>query len=1681
MRPAVRSLLPVLVALLAIMLQASGHPVQANVVSNVAQATWEKDGDRRSIASNRVDTQVHARAAFTLSAFRVNPQGVSTPLATPSCQGSGGVIPAPLSSAYAGLVGRDARISATDQVHAGEPLIVQVGHAEGNRDSGVIEAITGAMVTRSGDREILTIWETGPNTGIFVGYIQTRGAPPAMVRGDCVLTVEAGDKISAQNVTTGNQRSLSSAEVDVLIDPYGLTFDSDDGAPVNGARVTIVDADSGQPAEVFGDDGRSRYPASVVTGQSVVDASGNVYPMSAGDYRFPLLRAGRYRLKVDPPTPYAAPSTATPASLAELRRPDGLPFAILDGSYGGVIILSDPAPVRVDIPIDRPSAVMTVTKTASQAQAMPGELVLYTVTVNNPDATRTRRGVSLTDILPADMRLRSNSIRVDGRADAGAITISADGRTLMVALGSIAPAGHKVIRYALEVRLDAREGTAVNRAEILDARGNRSSADVAVRIRRDSIAGRMTIIGRVVDGDCAVDPAQAAGVAGVRIMLEDGSYAVTDSDGRYHFDGVLPGTHVAQMDPASLGGRTAFDCARSSRSGGSPLSRFVEGQGGALVKADFFAGGAATAGTAAPAQATEMSDPAAAGAERNWFAGGKADIAWLFPEIGHNPRAPVVRVAIRHLPGQTVELKADGIPVDRIAFEGSDNSPAGDFAVSLWRGIPLVGRTVLLTAQVRNRDGSVAATLERPVHFADTAASAQFLPDKSHLVADGPARPVIALRIVDRHGRPVHHGMVGEVGLSAPYQAAMEGDAQQARLLSGMDRARPTWRVSGDDGIARIELAPTSVSGAVAITLKFQDGTQTREQRIDAWLEPGAREWTVVGFASGSLGFQTLDGHLESLRTDTATLAADARLALYAKGRVKGQWLLTMAYDSDRDRDQSRFGGTIDPDTYYTVYADRSERRFDAASVRKLYLRLERRQFYAMFGDYQTGFDETQLGRYVRAANGVKAEYRGKAVTAMAFATDSSNSHRRDEMQGTGLSGPYALSARDVLPNSETVTVETRDRLRSEQIVERTVLARLIDYDMDYAAGTIRLREPLLSRSTALDPQFLVVDFEVEEGRASAVNGGARASWTSAGQALRVGATLLRDADQGQQVSVLAGDVRVRIGTGTEVRAEMAASRMDGAEGDADHAWQVTAEHRAARGEIALYAREQGDGFGIAQQNAAERGRRKYGVDALWRLTDPISITIAAWQDESLADAGRRRAGKALLEYRHGLSTFRAGISMAKDRLPDGGFARSQIAQIGATQRLFDKRLELDAQAEFALQDAASIDFPARHQFSACYAITPDVRLMGIYEMAQGETLDARTFRIGFDVKPWTGGRATTSVARQDIHEYGQRAFAAYGLAQSLPIGKRLTVDLSLDGSRTIGGIDPASVLNRAHPVASGGTLGSGGTDSIVEDFTALSAGATWRADHWSATGRAEYRAGQMVDRSGLVLGLVRQLGGGSMLGAGLTWAAAARTDGPATTNLNMAASLAHRPQYSPWAIFEKIELRTDSVRDAVLGEAGPIGQAPLTVSGDVTSRRVVNSLSFNYAPYGRDADGLYQRSEVSLFWGCRYMFDRYDDLDLAGWSNLIGVDARLGLGERFEVGLSASVRGALHQGNFAFAAGPHVGVRAVRNGLLTLGWNIAGFEDRDFSALRQSRSGPYVSFRLKFDQTDFAFLGMSR
>jgi uncharacterized repeat protein (TIGR01451 family) len=1684
-------------ALVAAALLPAISPARAQVITNTASAQWTHDGQAGQALSNRVDVTVTPRPAPppTIATYRLTSGGgdKSVPLAPTQCSrpaARSATSTIPLGGVYEGISTAPASLQSTDNFRAGEVLVVGVTLASANADPQQRDTLPVILELENGDRESITLTETANNSGEFVGFINTVGVPPAIAQGDCRLSVNPGAPLALRVSDQATANLVALATINFLVDPFGIVFDSGDGAPVPGSRVTIVDAATGQPAQVFGDDGVSAYPSSVVTGQSVTDAGGTTYNFPPGDYRFPFVAPGTYRLIVAPPAPYTAPSTSSPAALAGLRRPDdGQPFEITGASYGNPFTLSSPAPVRVDIPVDQPGLPLILRKTTSTQVAVPGDVIQYRIEVANRDARRSTGAVTVRDVLPAGVRLRADTVRIDGILVAP--VVEANGREFAVTLPGIAASRSVLLTYLAEVIVSAQPGNALNRATATDNRGSTSNvAEATISIKRDQLGDRMTIIGRITDGGCAVDPGKADGIMGVRVMLQDGSYTVTDEDGRYHFEGVRPGLHVVQIDPSTLPlDREAIDCARSTQSAGSAISRFVEGRGGALKRADFRA--VASAPRAAPNKVAieapkVLSDPEAAGAGRDWTAGQAPGIGWLFPDADHNPRAKAIRAAIKHAPGQKVTLRVDGKPADALTFEGVSKSADGSVAVSLWRGLEIREGENRLVAEVTDANGVTVETLERTVHYSITPMRASLIREKSVLVADGVTRPVIAVRLTDRDGKPIRAGLTGDFSVPAPYYPAVEADAQQARQLAGLERAQPVWKIDGDDGIAYIELEPTTASGTLAMEFTFRDDRVTRQQTIETWLDPGDRPWTVVGFAAGTLGYNTLDDRMEPVAETTGDLNADARLALYAKGRVRGKWLMTLAYDSDKDKDDARFGGVIDPRAYYTIYADRNETRYDAASVRKLYLRLERPQFYAMFGDIETGISEPELARYQRALNGGKAEYRGRNVAATAFVADTPYRFRRDEIQGNGLTGPYQLGAKDILPNSERIVIETRDRLHSERIVDSVSLSRHVDYDIDYLSGTLRFREPVLSRSSNLDPQFIVAEYEVDGVGQRVLNAGGRVSYQSSDEKLRVGATFVHDEDGNAKTNLGGVDARYRPSLETEVRAELAVSDAKSSNGGATangtaKAWLIEAEHHSSNADFLAYVREREAGFGTGQLNSGENGTRKFGFDARVKTSRNLSVTGSAWQEDYLETSARRRAARALIEYDNGTSVARAGLTHADDRLTDGTRNRSNIVQLGATQRLMGKRLELDAQTEFALGGKdASVDFPTRHRLGARFAINRDVNLVGSYEIADGDTIKARTARLGFDLTPWSGARLLATANSQEIGEYGPRSFAAYGLSQSLKLGTRWSVDVSVDGNRTIGGVRAKDVLNTGHPVASGGFLGGNGT--LTEDFLAISTGATYRADRWTLTGRAEYRDGELANRYGLTFGGLRQLGEGRALGALFTYAKASGSGTTPTTEvINFEMSWAHRPTDSRISWLNKSEFRSDKVRDAVAGQPGPIGGGALTIDGDATSRRLLNSLSVNWTPLGeRGADGMwYERAEIGVFWGTRYNFDRFGADDVKGWSNLIGADFRFNLGEHVDVGASGTVRIGTDADTVSWAGGPTLTLAPMKNANITFGYNFAGFHDRDFEDARYSRSGAYVTFKLKFDQTSFAGLGL--
>jgi hypothetical protein len=75
--------------------------------------------------------------------------------------------------------------------HAGEPIFIRLTDLDQNWDPAVAETVIVTLRDdKSGDEETLRLIETGPDTGVFTGYLQSASPAVRPVQsGSGVLTV----------------------------------------------------------------------------------------------------------------------------------------------------------------------------------------------------------------------------------------------------------------------------------------------------------------------------------------------------------------------------------------------------------------------------------------------------------------------------------------------------------------------------------------------------------------------------------------------------------------------------------------------------------------------------------------------------------------------------------------------------------------------------------------------------------------------------------------------------------------------------------------------------------------------------------------------------------------------------------------------------------------------------------------------------------------------------------------------------------------------------------------------------------------------------------------------------------------------------------------------------------------------------------------------------------------------------------------------------------------------------------------------------------------------------------------------------------------------------------------------------------------------------------------------------
>ncbi len=1540
---------------------------------------------------------------------------------------------------------------------AGEPIFLDVSDLNRNHDPLVREYIEVTIASNQGDSETLKLLETGINTGHFVGGINSRRIPPALSQNNCILEFSVDTKLTVNYAD--DDYNTDTAIANILIDPYGVLFNSQTGTPINGITISIVDALTGLPATVFDDDGITPYPHTIITGSTFTVGSQS-YTMPAGGYRFPLMPPGQYKFIFSTiPNDYSGLSKLPLSQLLTVTAPSGSHYTLIPGYKGDPFYVIDGPPIKIDIPIDPFLSALYLEKKANKTEASLGDFIRYEISLQNK-GTGSSGNIELKDFLPLGIRYKKDSLILDGVKQIDPV-ISSDGREMTIAINSIPSFQSKILSYVTEVSSLAPEGVATNKAIVpktIGAPSNEASVDVL--ITNPFLNNVNTLIGTVYEVEsCEKNETTRKGVANIKVLLEDGTYATTDAEGRYHFEKIIPGTHVVQINENSLPkGSEILLCNNHSRKSSNGISQFVDASGGSLWRNDFFITKSNVSATKAQELINQdlnvIDDISASGGNRNWLFGQGEGRDLIFPEETYNPRAPMTRLIVKASKEDQVDVFIDGKLLDKIYYNNRFSSPNQDITVHEWKGVPLKeGDNHIVISYKRN--GKEVQNIKRVIHYSNTIHTIEFVPNKSNLVANGVDPSRVVIRVLDRFGKPVRKGLKGTFTLSPPYVPAQFELFARQKQLAALENFEPEFIVLDDDGHAYIHIAPTDIAGEFSLHFLID---QKREYIIKDWLKPAIQDWVVVGFAEGSSAYKTLSGNMESSSDKNNTLDIDGKAKFYAKGKIKGEWIITAALDTDKSSsDKNRnFKGILNPGEYYTLYADGTTQRNDTASAKKLYIKIERSKFYALFGDYDSDLSQSELTRYNRSFTGLKSEYSGKNIGFKIFEATEDSRYARDEMQAQGQSFLYRLSKSNILINSDKIRIVKRDRFRSDLILSEKTLSRNIDYTIDYNAGLIRFKAPI-SAYEDFNPVFIIAEYETLGVANSKQTFGGRVEAKFLDNKINIGLTHIHEGKDFSDSTMTGADATLKIGEKSRIKLEAATS-------DANNdsvlnngsAYRAEFDHSSSLLDFNAYAKKTDSHFGLGQQAISENGSEKRG--ALTRIHLGQNFDFKTDYNEQIQNTGEQKVLSSGLEYRYGTGTISLGAKKINEQRNSGDISSSQLVA-RFLQRFWNGKLEFQASAEKNITSDQSVDYPDRYLMQLAYQLTSKTKIVIGEELAYGNLFNATTTRLGLETNPWTGSKILSTL-NQQIGEAGLRTFSTMGMSQSFLLNKNWSLTAAIDATRTLNDNNNVTPVNPNHPLTSGGFLSNGG---YSDDYIATSLSTTFRMAPYTWNFKFENRHGKIEDKLGVSTNFIREISEGVIFSTTHEYFESDFTNGANGFLLHGDFSLAYRPNTSRYSLLDRLKYRHEEVDN--ISSTPLFGQTTLQGLNNQASTAFINNLNLNYL-------SLNEKNQYSLYLGTKYTLDRYDGKNYSSILNLLGAESRHTVfNEHWDIGLQGFILDSLNLGNFKYSVGPSVGFSPLENFWISLGYNFAGFSDRDFDAAQYTQNGIYLKLRIKFDE----------
>jgi large repetitive protein len=1531
---------------------------------------------------------------------------------------------------------------------------------------------------------------------------------------------------------------LNVVQQNLRLDPSGVIYDSVARLPVAGAIV------------------RFEGPAGFNPAFHLVGGTGNVEQTTGpnGFYQYILLDGapvGAYRLVVTTPSGYIPgtsqvllPAQSINCSISYCLDPTGLgprgtvysvhpanvntaPSLGQDTTYFlnfFIDIATDPEIVNNHIPIDpilvgRPG--LLVEKAANRGTVEIGDAIQYTVRVRN-SSKFTFPQIQVVDQFPFGFKYVPGSARLDGAVIAGP-TKEGINALKFSGLGDLAADASKSLTYLAILAPGAQQSDGINRAYARSATSVSNTAIAKVTVTGGVFSNRGIVLGKIYL-DCnknhLQDP-EELGIPGVRFYLQNGSYIVTDSEGKFSFVGLPPRTHVIKVDKTTLP-KDALMAAISHRNALDGQSRFIDLKNGELHRADF------AEFSCSPSVLAEVK--ARRGKGEVFSIEVDRALQTKLDPAGKN----IAPTDVRALPasglmlGQTLQTGNNFslLPSTEVSASGSitqqplatpenfqeklaqmDNSVAildfkdGDtlpFAQTNLRVKGVLGATLKLTVNGKEvpdaRIGSKSELADKQLQYREyiglplvpgvnTVELTQsdgfgnirgsqtmrliapdqpgrieiLLPTSGIAIADGVTPIKLTVLVTDSKGVPV----------TARTPVTLETSIGRWKVVDSNPN-EPGVQTFVTGGSAVFELLPPLEP--IDAALRVSSGILKAEKRLP--MLPELRPLIGAGVIEGILNLRNLkpgalqpvrarDGFEQELKQFSRESAngktfAAARSAFFIKGKVQGEYLLTMAYDSDKEV-RERLFRDIRPDEFYPVYGDSSIKGFDAQSTSRLYVRVDHNKSYLLLGDYSTAsFNPAQrLAQYQRALTGLRHHYEKNGVVVDTFASRDTVRQVVKEIPANGTSGPFELGLTNTLVNSERIEILTRDRNQPSIIIKTSLLTRFVDYAFEPLTGRILLRGPVPSVDPFLNPNSLRISIEIDQGGQAFWVAGTSGTM-KVGTALTLGANFVTNLNPiAESFRRMAGtNLMYQFGERSILTAELAQTiRSDGAKGTAE---RVEYNHDGGDFKARATLAKSSTGFDNLA-SILRPGREEVSARASYKITPSTAIVAEVLHTKDVATGAQRDGVLLNVEQMLGpISKIEVGVRHVTEKVPTQVAGVAPPVVVGSTATPIPNQTDLTS-----LRIKATTQIPGMPTASAYGEVEQDlndshrrlVAVGGEYQFAgRGKIYTRHEFQsslqgafalnnlqrtnatvLGISSEYMANGTLFSEYRGRD--SFGVRTTeAAVGLRNIFTVADGLRLNTNVERIKSLGG-------------------------SKEQESEAIGLGLDYtKSELWKGSTRLEFRdattsrsylhtadAAVKVARNWTVLGRHTW----NLLDTKAASTAAASERILQRLRLGLAYRDTDTNRFDALAMIEKkresdtAATAANAMRNVWVGSAHANyqPQRSLVLSGQIASKWSHETLS-----------GIIVDSRTSLL-GARATWDVTEKIDVSAiTSSLINHQTKVS-----QKGLGVELGYLIHS-----------------NIWLSAGYNFFGYRDQDLAPGQYSDKGAFIRLRFKFDEDSF-------